>query len=426
MSAVSVERSILHVDMNAFFAAVEMRDDPSLRGRPVVVGGTGSRGVVAAASYEARVFGIHSAMPSSRARALCPHAVFVPGRHARYAEVSASIMSVFRDVTPLVEPLSLDEAFLDVTGSERLLGPAVDIARELRRRVWDVERLHCSVGVASSKLVAKLATEEAKPRVVGRRIEAGSGVRLVVPGSERAFMAPLPLRALWGVGPKTHDKLARLGIATVGELARLPVAAVVAAVGEANGHHLHSIANAVDERPVVPDREVKSISHEETFADDLFARSDLQRELVRLSDLVGSRLRRAGLRGRTIGIKVRDPAFVTVTRSHSLGQATDRSSLMLATASELLGSVDVSNGVRLLGLGVSSLTEDRSEQLSLDDLLSGSGSADATDQAVDEIRERFGVGSIGSAALLSPSGGLRPKTAGHGQWGPDDPSDPRP
>lgn len=430
MSAAAAKRSILHVDMNAFFAAVEMRDDPSLRGRPVVVGGTGARGVVAAASYEARVFGIHSAMPSSRARALCPHAIFVPGRHARYAEVSASIMSVFLDVTPLVEPLSLDEAFLDVTGSERLLGPASDIARLLRRRIWEVERLHCSVGVASSKLVAKLATEEAKPRVVGRRVEAGLGVRVVQPGAEQAFMAPLPLRALWGIGPKTYDKLAGLGIATVGELARLPVAAVVGAVGQANGQHLHAIANARDERPVVSDRGVKSISHEETFAVDLFERADLRRELVRLGDLVGSRLRRAGLRGRTIGIKVRDPAFVTVNRSHSLDQATDRSGLILATASELLESVDVSSGVRLLGVGVSSLTEDRAEQLSLDDLLSGATSPDAADRAVDEIRERFGVGSIGSAALLSPgrlsgvvpgSAGLRPKTVGEGQWGPNEP-----
>ncbi len=404
--------------MNAFFAAVEVRDDPSLRNKPVVVGGTGNRGVVAAASYEARVFGIHSAMPSSRARALCPHAVFVPGRHDRYAEVSTSIMAIFGDVTPLVEPLSLDEAFLDVTGSLRLLGPAAEIAQHLRRRVWEVERLHCSVGVASSKLVAKLATEEAKPRVVGRRIEAGLGVKEVDPGTEAAFMAPLPLRALWGIGPRTYEKLARFGISTVGELSALPLEVVISAVGEANGRHLHAIANAIDERPVVADRGVKSVSHEETFPGDLVDRDDLRRELVRLSDAVASRLRKAGLRGRTVSIKVRNPSFVTLTRSHTLGQATDRSSIILETSSELLDSVDVHEGVRLLGVGVAGLTTELVEQLTLDDLVSDQGTPGATDQAVDEIRERFGAKAIGPATLLDRSG-LKPMMPGGQQWGPN-------
>ncbi len=423
-------RSILHVDMNAFFAAVEVRDRPELRGKPVVVGGTGDRGVVAAASYEARVFGIHSAMPSSRARALCPHALFVAGRHERYAEVSASIMSIFGDVTPLVEPLSLDEAFLDVTGSIRLLGPAVDIAAQLRRRVWEVEHLHCSVGVATSKLVAKLATEEAKPRVAGRRVERGLGVKEVPPGAERAFMAPLPLRALWGVGPKTFEKLSRFGVKTVGELAALPLDSVIAAVGEANGRHLHAVANAIDDRPVVPERMAKSVSHEETFAVDLVDRRDLRRELIRMSDAVGTRLRKASIRGRTVTIKVRFPDFATISRSRTVATPTDVSSEILGVASDLLASIEVDRGIRLLGVGVSGLTDDDvAEQLSLDDLVSGVDGVSrtavvdrsTTDRAIDEIRNRFGSTAIGAAALLTRDG-LRPKQTGQGQWGPDTPA----
>ncbi|MBX3287122.1 MAG: DNA polymerase IV [Actinobacteria bacterium] len=410
--------------MDAFFAAVELRRRPELRGQPVVVGGTGERGVVAAASYEARAFGIHSAMPATRARRLCPHAVFLPGDHAHYGEVSARVMAIFRSMTPLVEPISLDEAFLDVAGARRLHGDAPAIAARIRARVHEEEGLTCSVGVARVKFLAKLASEAAKPRATPRGTRPGAGVVVVDPGRELAFLHPLPVQALWGVGPATLTRLQRLGVRTVGDLADLPLDVVVANLGQASGAHLHALAHAVDPRSVEPEQATKSVGHEETYPRDLHRRADCELEVLRLADAVATRLRAAGVRGRTVTVKVRFGDFRTITRSATLARATDSAREVARTGRRLLAEVDTSPGVRLLGVSVSGLGEGAAEQLSFDEIADDRPDDwRAAEAVVDEIRARFGSRSVGPASLAGP-GGLRIARRGAQQWGPDAPERP--
>ncbi len=408
--------TILHVDMDAFFVSVELLDRPDLRGRPVVVGGDGDRGVVAAASYEARAYGVHSAMPSARARRLCPQAVFLAGRYHRYAEVSRRVMAIFRDVTPLVEPLSLDEAFLDVAGAERRLGPAPAIAHHLRERVLDEERLTCSVGVAGTKFVAKLASEAAKPKASPHGPRFGPGVVVVAPEDTLGFLRPLPVQALWGVGPATLAKLHRMGVTTVGDLAALPEANLVAALGRSQGRHLHLLANGHDPRAVEPERRAKSIGHEETYARDHHLRSTLDRELVGFADAVAARLRAEGLAGRTVQVKVRFGDFRTITRATTLPTPVDDAASLLHAGRALLDQVDPSPGVRLLGLSVSGLSEAGVRQLTLEEAAKGPG-WERAGRTVDEIRARFGADAIGPAVLGGPDG-LHVKGRHRQQWGP--------
>jgi DNA polymerase-4 len=419
--------------MDAFYAAVEALDEPSLRGRPLIVGGTGRRGVVASCSYEARAYGVRSAMPSGRARQLCPHAIFVAGRFDRYAEVSCSIHAVFEEYTPLVEGISLDEAFLDVSGSERLFGPGPLIAAAIRGRIATELGLVCSVGVAPVKFLAKLASEAAKPTASLAGVAAGAGVVVVEPGQELAFLHPLPIEALWGVGPATAERLRRLGVTTVGALAVVPERVLEAAVGGAHGRQLSRLAQGVDERAVEPDRDIKSVSHEETYAVDVFDRSELEREIVRMADAVAGRMRRAGVAGRTVGLKVRYGDFVTLTRSRTSPGALGEGPLIASIAAGLLDAVDVSPGVRLLGVGVSNLTPlgaESAEQLRFD--VGGLPRPGSTQPrswreasgAVDAVRDRFGNGAVGPATLLGGDG-LRLKRPGDTQWGPTNQSGPQ-
>ncbi len=378
---------ILHVDLDAFYASVEVLKAPGLAGRPVVVGGAGSRGVVMSASYEARAFGIRNAMPAVRARRLCPDAVFLPPDFESYKAHSNRFREVLLAVTPLVEPISLDEAFLDVSGAFLLFGEPDAIAARIRREVLDEVGVSCSVGVGPSKLVAKLASKQAKP----------DGLVIVRRDEVRGFLDPLPVRALWGIGEKTADVLARLGVRTVGDLSRTPPAVLGHLLGEQYARDLHDLAEGIDERGVVAYEAPKSVSHEETFDTDLDAEEDLLREALALSHKVAARLREDGYRARTVTLKVRLANFTTLTRSRTLPAPTDVAADLYEVARELYRALPGSRRrVRLLGVAATGLVPAGEEQLAL---LRGERWGDV-ERAMDRIERRFGKGATMPAALL--------------------------
>ena len=384
-------RKIIHVDMDAFYASVEQLDHPELRGKPVIVGGDPkNRGVVSAASYEVRPFGVHSAMPTAQALRLCPQAILVPGRMERYAEISQAIREIFESYTPLVEPLSLDEAFLDVAAAVRRLGPPRQIAEHVRERVLAEERLTCSVGVAPSKFVAKLASGLAKP----------DGLVVVPVDEVVAFVQQLPVGALWGVGERTEETLTRLGLRTVSDLAHTPLATLTRALGEAGGRHLHDLAWGRDPRPVEQESRERSIGSDETFAYDIDDPVLIHRHLLGLSERTAARVRAAGLAGRTVSLKVRFADFTTITRSRTLREPTDVSREIYDTAVGLFDALGLQRArIRLVGVRVEKLVPVTQApiQARLDDPDHGWREAD---RAVDRASARFGAGAVRPAALI--------------------------
>ncbi len=343
--------SVLHIDLDAFFASVEQRDKPSLRGKPVVVGGVGGRGVVATASYEARKYGVRSAMSTREARSRCPHAAFLTGRFHAYRDTSQSVMALLREVSPLVEPLSLDEAFVDLARSDlpdHEVATVSAFAEDLRRRVTEVTGgLTASVGIGSSKFIAKVASELEKP----------DGLTVVAPGTERELLRPMHVTVIPGVGPATAERLRRAGIQTVADLERVSLDELVRLLGKAHGAGLYALARADDDRPVVSEREAKSVSVEGTYDTDLTDRKLMEGLLTRQAKGVAERLRKASLSGRTVTIKVRLHDFTTLNRSSTLPSPTDNATTIGRTARGLLTELDTSGGVRLLGVGVSGLAD---------------------------------------------------------------------
>ena len=382
-------RSILHVDMDAFYASVEQRDNPELRGKPLVVGGGSNRGVVAAASYEAREFGIHSAMPMAQARQRCPELCRVAPRMSHYKSVSNDIFDVFREFTPLVEGLSLDEAFLDVTASLKLFGAGLDIAVEIKRRIRARTKLTASVGLAENKLLAKIASDMDKP----------DGLVLITAKDVHDKLDPLPVSVLPGIGRETLALLHEVGIRTIAEL-RLAADLKIQPIFGRFTNKTRDHASGIDDRPVVPSRAEKSISAEETYDQDLGDRQDMERELLRLTERTSHRLRKAGLQAGTVQVKIRQSDFRTVTRQRSLRPPDNGTDQLFAIARDLLAiwlAKNPGQRIRLLGVGGTNLAPAEQRDLFSDD---DASSSTAVDRTVDEIRDRFGNASVSRARIL--------------------------
>lgn len=412
--------TILHVDMDAFFVAVEQLDAPQLRGIPVIVGSESNRSVVLSASYEARAYGVHSAMPMAVGKRLCPQAVIVEPHQSKYRDVSARVMNIFSQITDLVEPLSVDEAFLDVRGAVRRLGSPNEIGELIRRRVAAELGITASVGIAASKFVAKIASTRAKP----------DGLLLIPRGETIPYLHSLPVSALWGVGAKTQESMARLGISTIADVAATPADTLKRALGAA-GEHVHRLAWGIDERPVTPTRAEKSIGAEETFGEDVASDSALRTELLRLAHRTASRLRSAGLKCRTVSIKIRYSDFSTLTRSKTLVEPVDSAQLMYGAASTLLASLgNRPMSVRLVGLRAESLEEAAGtmDQLTIDRRDDNWRAAEA---ALDRINSKYGQDNLQPARLLPKdwdgrNAGLKgPDSQVPGADGDDSGPDPR-
>jgi len=382
--------TILHVDMDAFYASVAERDDPSLRGKAVVVG-AGARGVVLSANYAARKYGIRAAMPVGRAKRMAPHAIFVTPDHSRYSEVSAKVMEIFDSFTPLVEPISLDEAFLDVTGARKLLGTGREIAVEIRRQVEASEGITCSVGIAPSKFIAKLASGHCKP----------NGILEIPADRILNFLHPLPVNAIWGVGPKTAETLERLGLRTVADIANLPRATLIRALGQASGASLYELAWGRDYRDVTPNEPDKSISAAETFAQDLDDPEEILREFLRLTEKAAARLREKDFYAKTISIKVRFADFSTISRSKTLPLPIDSTHDIYEIAKSLYLALNIDRArLRLVGISLDNLSEAAPEQLLLGARERGWREADT---AIDQAKLRFGGGSVRPGRLIKKS-----------------------
>jgi DNA polymerase IV len=386
-------RTILHVDLDAFYAAVEQRDDPALRGKPVLVGGSARRGVVAACSYEARTFGIHSAMPMAEALRRCPKAIVVRHRMERYAEASHAFFAILGDYSPEVEGLSLDEAFLDVTASERLLGDGKTIAQAIKRRVRAELSLVASVGVAPGKLAAKIASDIDKP----------DGLRVVAPDQVLGFLHPLPVTRLWGVGETTRQALATIGLATIGDVARYPEAALVGRLGQTTGHHLAALARGEDHRPVIAEHDPVTIGHQETFDDDVDDKGELAVLLLDQADRVAARLRAADLRARAVVLIVKYDDFRQITRRTTLDAATSDGGVLARTAIELLAKVAIEprkgGRVRLCGIAATQLEpRDAPRQLGFDE--AARAKRERLGDTIDKLAARYGKATIRRAVHL--------------------------